>query len=76
MKNECCDDTGKETQPEKAAKIIHELGKIYRRRSPDKLSMTVAFPKHHLSIWRNTFRNSIQSCIDAIKLILWNKTSF
>ena len=39
MKNKYCDDTGKETQPKNAAEIIHELGKIYRRRSPDKLSL-------------------------------------
>ena len=39
MKNEYCDITGKETQPKKAAEIIYELGKIYRTRSSDKLSL-------------------------------------
>ena len=38
--------------------------------------MMMASPKQHQSIWRNTFRNSIQSCINTIKLILWNKFFF
>ena len=53
MKNECCDGTGKETQPEKAAKIIHELGKIYRRRSPDKLSLIKSVGLFNAAIVRN-----------------------
>ena len=32
--------------------------------------MMVAFPKQHPSIWWNTFRDSTQSCIAAIKLPL------
>ena len=39
LKNKYCDDTGKETQPKEAAEIIHKLGKIYNRRSPDKISL-------------------------------------
>ena len=53
MKNEYCDGTGKETQPEKAAEIIHELGKIYRRRSPDKLSLIKSVGLFNAAIVRN-----------------------
>ena len=34
-----CDDSGKEIDPSKSAAIIHELGLIYRQRSPDKFSL-------------------------------------
>ena len=34
-----CDDSGKEIDPSKSATIIHELGLIYRQRSPDKFSL-------------------------------------
>ena len=53
MKYEYCDDTGKETQPKKAAEIIHELGKIYRRRSPDKLSLIKSVGLFNAAIVRN-----------------------
>ena len=53
MKYECCDDTGKETQPKKAAEIIHELGKVYRRRSPDKLSLIKSVGLFNAAILRN-----------------------
>ena len=53
MKNEYCDDTGKETQPKKAAEIIYELGKIYRRRSPDKLSLIKSVGLFNAAIVRN-----------------------
>ena len=34
-----CDDSGKEINSSKSATIIHELGLIYRQRSPDKFSL-------------------------------------
>ena len=34
-----CDVSGRETNPAKAADIIHQIGKIYRKRSPDKVSL-------------------------------------
>ena len=34
-----CDDSGREIVPSKSATIIHELGLIYRQRSPDKFSL-------------------------------------
>ena len=53
MKKEYCDNTGKETQPRKSAEIIHELGKIYRRRSPDKLSLIKSVGLFNAAIVRN-----------------------
>ena len=39
MKNSYCDKSGRETNPAKAAEIIFQIGKIYRKRSPDKISL-------------------------------------
>jgi len=36
MKKEYCDVSGKETNPVRAAEILHQIGLIYRSRSPDK----------------------------------------
>ena len=38
MKDTCCDESGKETNPAKAAEILHQIGLIYRQRSPDKIA--------------------------------------
>ena len=53
MKNEYCHVTGKETQPKQTAKIFHELGKIYRTRSPDKLSLIKSVGLFNAAIVRN-----------------------
>ena len=53
LKSKYCDDAGKETQPKKAAEIIHKLGKIYRRRSPDKLSLIKSVGLFNAAIVRN-----------------------
>ena len=34
-----CDESGRETNLAKTAEIIHQIGKIYRKRSPDKISL-------------------------------------
>ena len=39
MKNFYCDISGKETNSAKAAVIIHQIGLVYRKRSPDKMSL-------------------------------------
>ena len=45
--------------------------------SPSKNWLTMmAFQKQHQSIWCNTFRDFIQSCIDAIKLIPFEQIFF
>ena len=53
LKDKYCDDTGKETQPKEAAKIFHKLGKIYSRRSPDKLSLIKSVGLFNAAIVRN-----------------------
>ena len=53
MKNEYCDVTGKETQPKQTAKIFHDFGKIYRTRSPDKLSLIKSVGLFNAAIVRN-----------------------
>ena len=53
LKNKYCDDTGKETQPKRAAEIIHKLGKIYNRRSPDKISLIKSVALFNAAIVRN-----------------------
>ena len=39
MKDSYCDALGKETEPAKAAEIIHKIAVIYRKRSPDKIAL-------------------------------------
>ena len=39
LKKNYCDASGKEKEPAKAAQIIHEIGVIYRKRSPDKIAL-------------------------------------
>ena len=34
-----CDENGKERNPQKSACIIHQLGRVYRKRTPDKISL-------------------------------------
>jgi len=34
-----CDENGKERNVKQSAKIIHELGRVYRQRSPEKISL-------------------------------------
>ena len=53
LKDKYCDDTGKETQSEKAAEIFHKLGKIYKRRSPDKMSLIKSVGLFNAAIVRN-----------------------
>ena len=53
LKNKFCDDTGKETQPKRAAEIIHKLGKIYKTRSPDKISLIKSVGLFNAAIVRN-----------------------
>ena len=53
MKEKYCDKTGKETDPKEAAKIIHEIGKIYRKQSPDKLSLIKSVGLFNAAIVRN-----------------------
>ena len=53
MKENYCDVRGKETNPEKAAEILHQIGLIYRKRSPDKISLIKSAGLLNAAIVRN-----------------------
>ena len=53
MKDTCFDESGKETNPAKAAEILHQIGLIYRQRSPDKNSLIKSAELLNAAIVRN-----------------------
>ena len=53
IKDLYCDESGKETNPTKAAEIIHQIGRIYRKRSPDKISLIKSAGLFNATIARN-----------------------
>ena len=53
MKDTCCNESGKETNPAKAAEILHQIGLIYRKRSPDKISLIKSAGLLYAAIVRN-----------------------
>ena len=53
MKDTYCDESGKETNPAKAAEILHQIGLIYRKRSPDKISLIKSAGLLNAAIVRN-----------------------
>ena len=53
IKDTCCDESGKETNPVKAAEILHQIGMIYRNRSPDKISLIKSAGLLNAAIVRN-----------------------
>ena len=53
MKDTCCDESGKETNSAKAAEILHQIGLIYRKRSPDKISLIKSAGLLNAAIVRN-----------------------
>ena len=53
IKDSCCDDSGKETKPKKSAEIFHQIGRIYRKRSPDKISLIKSAGLFNAAIVRN-----------------------
>ena len=53
MKDTCCDESGKETDPEKTGEILHQIGLIYRKRSPDKISLIKSAGLLNAAIVRN-----------------------
>ena len=52
MKNDYCEE-GKETDPAKAAEIIHQIGVIYRKRSLDKIALIKSVGLFNAAIVRN-----------------------
>ena len=53
MKETFCNKTGKETNTPKTAEILHQLGQIYKTRSPDKLSLIKSVGLFNAAIVRN-----------------------
>ena len=53
LKKTFCDKSGKETNVAKAAEIIHQIGLIYRKRSPDKISLIKSAGLLNAAILRN-----------------------
>ena len=53
VKENYCDETGKEINAAKAGEIFHEIGLIYSRRSPDKISLIKSVGLLNAAIVRN-----------------------
>ena len=53
LKNFCCGASGAETDSEKTAEIIHQIGVIYRKRSPDKIALLKSAGLFNAAIVRN-----------------------
>ena len=53
LKNFCCDASGTETDSEKTAEIIHQIGVIYRKRSPNKIALLKSAGLFNAAIVRN-----------------------
>ena len=58
MKYKHCDQSGKETDLENSAKIIHKIGLIYRKRSPDKIALIKSAELINAAIFRNPSNHS------------------
>ena len=54
MKEGFCDSSGKERNVEKAAEIIYQIGLIWRKRYPDKISLIKSAGLFNAAILRNT----------------------
>ena len=53
LKNLYCDASGTESDPAKAAEIIHRIGVIYRKRSPDKIALLKSAGLFNAAMVRN-----------------------
>ena len=53
LKNLFCDASGTETESEKTAEIIHQIGVVYRKRSPDKIALLKSAGLFNAAIVRN-----------------------
>ena len=67
MKEKHCDKSGKETDVENSAKIIHQIGLIYRKRSPDKIALIKSAGLINAAIFRNP-SNATQIKSDLVEL--------
>ena len=48
-----CDQDGKETDAPKSAKLLHKLGQVYQKRSPDKFSLIRSSTLYNAAHFRN-----------------------
>ena len=53
LKANYCDDSGKETQPQKAAEIFHKIGLLYKKKSPDKIALIKSAGLLNAAVIRN-----------------------
>ena len=53
IKDLYCDESGKEIEPENAAEIFHQIGRIYRKHSSDKISLIKSAGLFNAAIIRN-----------------------
>ena len=53
LKVNYCDDSGKETQPQKAAEIFHKIGLLYKKKSPDKIALIKSAGLLNAAVIRN-----------------------
>jgi len=53
MKERFCDEAGREKNAQEAAEIIHKIGIIYRKRSPNKISLIKSAGLLNAAIFRN-----------------------
>ena len=69
----CCDSDGKEIDVVESAKILHELRKIYRRKSPDKISLIRSIGLFNAAIVRkpenieNVLKDLQETCSEVLK---------
>ena len=62
-----CDVFGRETESSKSGEIIHEIGRIYRKRSPDKISLIKSAGLLNAAIVRNPLTVSqVQSDLEEL----------
>ena len=69
IKELCDKESGKENNPSKSGEIIYQIGKIYRKRSPDKFSLIKSAGLFNAAIVRNPC-NVSQIESDLIELCL------
>ena len=67
IQNLRCDVSGTETESAKAAEFIHEIGVIYRKRSPDKIALLKSTGLFNAAIVRNP-SNIVQIKSDLLEI--------
>ena len=67
MKEKHCDQSGKETDLENSAKILHKIGLIYKKRSPNKIALIKSAGLINAAIFRNP-SSTLQIKSDLSKL--------